>query len=372
MVAMYGKMASLMASTCALYALIAHADVTSNDWTLAETLFRKGRELVTAGRFAEACPKFAESQKLEPTLGTLLNLAACHEQERKLASAWVEFSEAKELASEQHQADREKFAREHMASIEPRLPKLTIQVAPSSVVDGLEIRLDDTLVGKPAWGTAMPVDFGVHRARATAKGRKTWEASVDVNTEAARHTMTVPKLEEESEARTPEAPGSGTPAGASATPAAAESSGTSSTHGSVTEGTTPAGMNPRTLVLAAEGALTVAGLVVGIAYQAKANSADTDVRDTQGWLDSSGFTSPCYAGRSSVPADCAKLAGALEDSNRARSLAAAGWVGAGVGAAALVTTWLIWKPTARRQAEAAIMPVFEPYAAGLQIVGRYR
>jgi hypothetical protein len=42
---------------------------------LAQTLFEEGRALMLKGDAATACPKFAESQRLEPAGGTLLNLA---------------------------------------------------------------------------------------------------------------------------------------------------------------------------------------------------------------------------------------------------------------------------------------------------------
>src|SRR4051812_25793931 len=60
----------------------------------AQVLFTEGRRLVTEGRYAEACAKLAESQRLDPSAGAQLNLADCYERSGQTASAWTVFREA--------------------------------------------------------------------------------------------------------------------------------------------------------------------------------------------------------------------------------------------------------------------------------------
>src|SRR3954471_12747617 len=55
----------------------------------AETLFRQGKDLMAHGRVAEACAAFDASQKLDPTIATLLNQASCREKNGQLATAWA-------------------------------------------------------------------------------------------------------------------------------------------------------------------------------------------------------------------------------------------------------------------------------------------
>src|SRR5258708_3181546 len=98
---------------------VARGQEPASEGALAEMLYRQGRALIGEGKVSEACPKFAESYRLDAATGTLLNLALCHEIEGKLATAWLEFSRAVALARRDRRHDRVRFAQERLAVIEP-------------------------------------------------------------------------------------------------------------------------------------------------------------------------------------------------------------------------------------------------------------
>jgi hypothetical protein len=151
-------------------------EVRAADRTLAQSLFDEGRRLMDAGRFSEACPRFADSQRLDPGGGTLLNLALCYERLGRIGLAYITYGEALSLAIAEHRPEREAFARQRVAAIEGRLPRLRIVVREPAL--GLAIRLDGTPVPGTAWGIPAPVDPGRHTIDATAPGRAPFQAIV--------------------------------------------------------------------------------------------------------------------------------------------------------------------------------------------------
>jgi hypothetical protein len=152
-------------------------------------------------RFEEACPKIAESQRIEPRVGTLLNLAVCHEQTGKVATAWVQYQQVLTSARAEGQTERERLATERIAAIEGRVPWLTLGVSTGEEpVHGLSVRLDGAPLEPMAWNREMPVDPGEHRAVATAPERKTWELQFTLR-EGQRKTIDVPPLSLVAEAK---------------------------------------------------------------------------------------------------------------------------------------------------------------------------
>ena len=176
--------------------LLASAPAAAQDASnkaAAEALFRDGRALYDQGKYPEACAKFAESQKLDPAPGTLLNLGGCYEKNGQTASAWATFKEAMAASHVKGRTDWEDLARTRAAALEPTLSRLTIAVG--SKADGLAVTRDGKDVGSAEWGTAIPVDPGSHVVDAQAPHRKPFHQSIDVPSGGANVTVTVGELD---------------------------------------------------------------------------------------------------------------------------------------------------------------------------------
>ncbi|HVR18034.1 MAG TPA: hypothetical protein VMS65_00010 [Polyangiaceae bacterium] len=161
---------------------------------LAETLYQQARDLMSEGRYDEACPKLEESQRLDPATGTLLNLASCHEKQGKLATAWFEYLDAVTMARRDGRPDRVTFAQGRLAELEPKLSRLTIVVPAAFDYPGLEIELDGARIGPAARGVPTPVDPGTHVVEARAPERRSVRLSVEVGLVAEQKTVTLPEL----------------------------------------------------------------------------------------------------------------------------------------------------------------------------------
>jgi hypothetical protein len=144
----------------------------------ADTLFNQGRTLLAAGKIAEACGKLEASMKLLPRLGTLLNLADCHEKQGKIATAYADWREASAMAKQQKD-DRGAFADSNAARLQPKLPQITVTVA-AGEPPGLAVTCDGAPVDPALYGTPFPIDPGEHTVEATATGYGPWTSKVVV------------------------------------------------------------------------------------------------------------------------------------------------------------------------------------------------
>jgi hypothetical protein len=143
----------------------------------ATALFRAGRADAAANRWEEACAKFGESYALVAALGTLFNLAGCEERTGKLAAAWQHFQEVADRLPRDDA--RVPIARAHTAKLEPRVPKLTITIAPASP-PGMRVVRDGLALGPASYGLPIPVDPGTHTIAVAASGHADRAITIEV------------------------------------------------------------------------------------------------------------------------------------------------------------------------------------------------
>ncbi|MEZ4234199.1 MAG: hypothetical protein R3B89_33805 [Polyangiaceae bacterium] len=152
----------------------AHAQ---SDPAAAEALFRQGRAAADAGDYRTACEKFRESNRLDPADGTLLNIADCEEKLGRVATAWTHFQEVAQKLPPSD--ERRALAAQRAAALEPRLPKLTIQVS-EALPQGSRVTRDGVELTRASFGAPLPVDPGEVVVRVEAPGHEPNEFRVTI------------------------------------------------------------------------------------------------------------------------------------------------------------------------------------------------
>jgi serine/threonine-protein kinase len=175
----------------------AWADASPTDIAAANVVFADAKKLVAEGRFNDACPKFEESQRLDPTPGTLLNLGDCYKQASppRTASAWGAYQQAEVMARKRGDVPRQEAAAQRALEVEPVLSRVTISPTPAARIPGLELKWDGRPIGAGMWGTAVPVDSGEHTIEAGAPGKKSWMGKVLVRPNGGTMPVEIPGLE---------------------------------------------------------------------------------------------------------------------------------------------------------------------------------
>jgi hypothetical protein len=200
---------------CVAGASLAPTDAVGQggDPVAAEALFQQGKVLWGQGRWQDACARFEASMAHEASVSVLLKIARCREREGKLAQAWYQYHRALTLNLDQHRdrpgrrQELETFAREALAEIEPRLPRLTVELATTPA--GARVTRDDVELPQASLGEALPVDPGPHELLASAPG---FSAARELVTLGEREARTVRLILEPTPASTqPDAPARLTP-----------------------------------------------------------------------------------------------------------------------------------------------------------------
>jgi hypothetical protein len=338
-----GGSAARLTVAASLVAVLAAGDALAQggNTATAEALFRQGRQLMDAKDFVRACPRLAESYRLDPATGALLALATCHEGEGKLASAWSEFSLAASRAQSEGRADRVAVAKERAQAIEPRLSLLTVTVPDGvAALPGFELKRGGEVLGKAVIGVGLPVDGGDHVVEVTATGKKTWKTSVTVGREKDKKTVLVPALED----------------AAVAGPGTLAPNGGQSAALDVTTVPGPKGLTGMQIGGIVAAGLGVAGIAVGSVFGLKAIGKNNDSK-------SSGCSGSVCADADAVQA--------RDDARSAGNVATIAFVAGGVLAATGVTLLVVGKPKRSEQASMSVVPSVAANHWGLSMQGAF-
>lgn len=161
----------------------------------AEYLFRTGEKKFDAGKYQEACNDFAESLRLGPKLGTLLNLALCHETTGRYATAWAEFNHASVWAAQNNQKDRREFAQQHVAALETKVPRVLLQLPPGQAIGAVEI--DGEPLPDSRWYLPIFLDAGEHSVSLSAPGKARSTVKFRVSNSPSEQLVSIPSLADE-------------------------------------------------------------------------------------------------------------------------------------------------------------------------------
>ncbi len=151
--------------------------VREGDPLRAQALFDEALTLSDQGRWSEACPKFRESLAADPGVGTLLNVASCSARENKPLEAARHYRRVLELNAITKDVERKRVVDEQaktaLKELAARLGRVSLKVSPAAAPAKLTI---DGVAVEPA--VAVELEVGEHALRAEAVGFEPWESKV--------------------------------------------------------------------------------------------------------------------------------------------------------------------------------------------------
>ena len=151
----------------------AHAD--TGDAPRPRSALREGR--ATPSRRSREGVRQVRDPTPRPGAGHLFNLAACEEKLGHVATAWTQFREVTERLPGND--ERHKIAAARAAALEPRLPRLTVVLAPGAP-EGSRVYRGSSELGAGSLDSALPIDPGKHVLAVDAPGRARSERTIEI------------------------------------------------------------------------------------------------------------------------------------------------------------------------------------------------
>ncbi len=347
---------SLLLCAAALAARAGRAAPAETDISVAKQAFESAVSLESERHWAEAASKLRAAIAVKDTPGLRFHLAHCELEQGRLVEASLEYDRASELLAQGAKApDVQKLLGPASAELKPRIPRITVELppdlnTPSATLDGKAYPPSELALG-------VPLNPGRHVLRVTATGRRPFEQVFELR--EAEPVTVRPRL---ALAPLPVAPA------APAVPAALVSResvvppSTAPPSAVVPPPAVPSEPDKRSspaklYLLIAESVLTAAGLGVGIGGQVAASSASNRVAAAQHRIDAAAVNDGSACRRVELVGACTDLHSAISDHDDALVLSEVGFISAGVGAAAFITTWLLYPESSSHASSLHVQPV---------------
>lgn len=125
----------------------------------AEALFESGHEAMSKGDYDTACARFAESNRLDPAVGAVLNLAVCEEKRGRLATAWQLYKRV--MSDLPAGDDRYPIALRRASALRPRVPLLTLKLS-GDAPKQTTVKYGEVMLGQASFNVPLPFDPGDH------------------------------------------------------------------------------------------------------------------------------------------------------------------------------------------------------------------
>lgn len=326
----------------------AQGEPSAAEIAVARKLFGEASELEGKKEWAEAEGKLREALKIKETPGLRYHLGYCLEQQSKLVGALVEYDRAAEMLERGTKApDVAELVGPARDGVKKRVSSVALKMPKD--LESAEVRIDGVVIKAALIDKAIPIDPGKRVVAVSSPGRQAFRRELEVGEAEAREIeVDLPRLGNTKGGFTPAPAGSDEPSDSGAS-------------------VSSSGISARTWVLIGEGALTAFAIGSGVFFTVDKNNAQGEVDEAQQFIDdnSGGSASACTTSTDPDVLDaCTKLTEISDQRDRSKTLATVSFVGAGVGVAALVTTFIVWKPkSSERDSGKSLRPRIEPRIA---------
>ncbi|HEX9295535.1 MAG TPA: hypothetical protein VF881_06860 [Polyangiaceae bacterium] len=318
------------------------ADPVPTEIALARRLFTEARAAEDVRDWRSATAKLRDAISIKETAGLRFHLAYCEEQQGMLVEALVDYERSEDLATGSND-DLRKQVPAKRESLHKRIPTVTLLVPPDSSPNA-SVSVDGHVLPAAALGKPIPVNPGKHTLVVSRPDYAPFTTEVFLNETDAVVTNAIMVRTENGDA---------------VSPLSMRAKATSGTD-SIAHSSRP-GLQARTYVLIGEATIGAAALAVGIGYMIAASSADARLDAAHEKLGTMGCPDK-------DPILCAELQPTLDDARNDRFIAGLSFIGAGVGAASFVATFLLWPA---QRSKVAIIPSFQPKSATLSVAGSF-